>query len=98
LYAVWQDASFNNGQADAIAFSQSLNGGRTRSSPIKVNKTPTGQIGNQQAFTASVDVLGDGTIHLLRLPQQHTRDVLADGLLRRPLPSAAAADAGDGVS
>ena len=63
LYTVWQDATFNGGQADAIAFSQSLDGGRTWSSPIKVNKTPTGiPIGNQQAFTASVDVSADGTI------------------------------------
>jgi hypothetical protein len=63
LYAVWQDASFNGGQADAIAFSQSLDGGLTWSDPIKVNKTPTGiPIGNQQAFTGSVDVSSDGTI------------------------------------
>ncbi|MBA3433629.1 MAG: exo-alpha-sialidase [Actinobacteria bacterium] len=63
LYAVWQDASFNGGQADAIAFSQSLDGGLTWSTPIKVNKTPTNvAIGNQQAFTASVDVSANGTI------------------------------------
>jgi hypothetical protein len=63
LYAVWQDARFNNGQADAIAFSQSLDGGLTWSNPIKVNETPTNiAIGNQQAFTASVDVSSDGTI------------------------------------
>jgi hypothetical protein len=63
LYAVWQDARFNNGQADAIAFSQSVDGGLTWSDPIKVNKTPTGiPIGSQQAFTASVDVSSDGTI------------------------------------
>lgn len=63
LYAVWQDASLNGGQADAIAFSQSLDGGRTWSSPAKVNKTPTGiPAGNQQAFTGSVDVSADGTI------------------------------------
>jgi hypothetical protein len=63
LYAVWQDASFNGGQADAIAFSQSLDGGRTWSTPIKVNQTPTGiPIGNQQAFTASVDVSSNGTV------------------------------------
>ena len=63
LYAVWQDASFNGGQADAIALSQSLDGGLTWSDPIKVNKTPTGiPIGNQQAFTASVDVSSDGTV------------------------------------
>ena len=63
LYAVWQDARFNSGQADAIAFSQSLDGGLSWSSPIKVNKTPTGiSAGNQQAFTASVDVSADGTV------------------------------------
>jgi hypothetical protein len=63
LYAVWQDASLNGGAADAIAFSQSLDGGLSWSAPIKVNKTPTGiPIGNQQAFTASVDVSSDGTV------------------------------------
>ena len=63
LYAVWQDASFSDGQADGIAFSQSLDGGRTWSTPIKANKTPTGiPIGDQQAFTPSVDVGADGTI------------------------------------
>jgi hypothetical protein len=63
LYAVWQDARFNNNQADAIAFSQSLDGGLTWSAPVKVNKTPTGiPAGNQQAFTASVHVADDGAI------------------------------------
>ena len=63
LYAVWQDARFHQGQADAIAFSQSLNGGVTWSDPIRVNKTPAGiPIGNQQAFTGSVDVSANGTI------------------------------------
>jgi hypothetical protein len=63
LYAVWQDARFNNNQADAIAFSQSLDGGLTWSAPIKVNKTPTNiPIGNQQAFTASVHVADNGAI------------------------------------
>ena len=42
LYAVWQDARFNGGQSDSIAFSQSLDGGLTWSTPIKVNQTPTG--------------------------------------------------------
>jgi len=63
LYAVWQDASANGGQADATAFSQSLDGGLTWSPALKVNKTPTGiPIGNQQAFTPSVDVGADGTV------------------------------------
>ena len=63
LYAVWQDARLNNNQADAIAFSQSLDGGLTWSAPIKVNKTPTNiPAGNQQTFTASVHVADNGTI------------------------------------
>jgi hypothetical protein len=63
LYAVWQDASFNGGAADAIAFSQSLDGGVTWSTPIKVNQTPTNiPTGNQQAFTASVDVSANGAV------------------------------------
>ena len=63
LSAVWQDASFNGGAADAIAFSQSLDGGATWSAPIKVNQTPTNiPIGNQQAFTGSVDVSANGTV------------------------------------
>jgi hypothetical protein len=63
LYAVWQDARFNSNQADAIAFSQSTNGGLTWSAPVKVNKTPTSiPIANQQAFTPSVHVADDGTI------------------------------------
>ena len=63
LYAVWQDARFSGFQNDSIAFSQSLNGGRTWSAPVKVNETPADiPAGNQQAFTASVDVADDGTI------------------------------------
>jgi hypothetical protein len=63
LYAVWQDAGLNGGDADAIAFSQSFDGGMNWSAPIKVNQTPTSiPIGNQQAFTASVEVADDGTI------------------------------------
>jgi hypothetical protein len=63
LSAVWQDATINGGQADAIAYSQSVDGGLNWSQPIKVNLTPTGiPIGNQQAFTPSVDVSANGTV------------------------------------
>jgi hypothetical protein len=63
LYAVWQDARFNRFAADAIAFSQSSDGGRTWSTPIKVNLTPTSiPVGNQQTFTPSVHVSSDGTV------------------------------------
>jgi hypothetical protein len=63
LYAVWQDARFSGFQNDSIAFSQSLDGGLTWSSPVKINKTPDRPNDlNEQAFTASVDVAADGTI------------------------------------
>ncbi len=71
LYAVWQDSRFSNGGdfsnlaklADAIAFSQSTDGGFTWSAPIKINKTPTDiPIGNQQAFTPAIHVAADGTV------------------------------------
>lgn len=63
LYAVWQDARFSDFENDSIAFSQSLDGGLTWSDPIKVNRTPTNiPAGDQQAFTASVDVAADGTL------------------------------------
>jgi hypothetical protein len=71
LYAVWQDSRFNNGGdfsdlsklADAVAFSQSTDGGFTWSAPIKINKTPTDiPIGDQQAFNPVIRVSADGTI------------------------------------
>ena len=63
LYAVWQDARFSGFANDSIAFSQSTNGGLTWSAPVEVNKTPTNlRAGDQQAFTASVEVAADGTI------------------------------------
>ena len=61
LYTVWQDSRF--GPRSSIAFSQSLDGGLTWSTPIKVNQTPTTiPLGNQQAFTPMVNVAADGTI------------------------------------
>lgn len=61
MYVVWQDARFTG--VDAIAFSMSTDGGFTWSDPIRVNQTPTDiPLGNQQAFTPSVEVAADGTI------------------------------------
>jgi hypothetical protein len=67
LYAVWMDARFDGGlfliDHDNIAFTQSTDGGRTWSAPIKVNKTPTDEPNyDQQAFTPSVHVDADGTV------------------------------------
>jgi hypothetical protein len=64
LYVVWQDNRF--GPRSSIAFSQSLDGGHTWSSPIRVNQTPPPDpgepAGNAQAFTPVVQVLNDGTV------------------------------------
>jgi hypothetical protein len=63
LYAVWQDARFSGGLYDSIALSTSKDGGLSWSNPVKVNKTPTNiRAGDQQAFTADVDVASDGTV------------------------------------
>jgi hypothetical protein len=63
VYVVWQDLRF--GPRSSIAFSQSLNGGLTWSSPIRVNQTPAPDpgepAGNNQAFTPMVQVL-NGTV------------------------------------
>jgi len=57
LYTVWQDARFSGGARDGIVFAKSTNGGISWSAPVQINKAPS-----VQAFTASVDVLEDGTI------------------------------------
>jgi hypothetical protein len=61
VYAVWQDGSFSGpprGQEHSgIAFSQSLDGGRTWSPKIQINQAPA-----TQAFTPSVAVAADGTV------------------------------------
>ena len=63
LYTVWQDARPNGLQADAIVVSKSTDGGFTWSPFVKVNKTPTNiAVGNQQAFTPSVQVAADGAV------------------------------------
>jgi hypothetical protein len=63
LYAVWEDARFNNGQYDQIAFSQSTDGGLTWSRPIPVNQTPSNiPVADRQAFIPTVAAADDGTI------------------------------------
>jgi hypothetical protein len=58
LYVVWQDSRFSGGAHDDIAFAQSTDGGLTWSPAVKVNQTTN----NAAAFTASVEVLADGTL------------------------------------
>jgi hypothetical protein len=70
LYLVWQDCRFgthdcaSSTPVDGIAFSQSLDGGATWSTPVMINKTPQ-TLSNplrQQAFIPAVTSAGDGTL------------------------------------
>ncbi len=58
LYVVWNDSRFSGGLRDDVALSKSTDGGRTWSTPIKVNQTPV----PVAAFTPSVEVAADGTV------------------------------------
>jgi hypothetical protein len=56
LVVVWQDARFSGGRRDGIAFSRSLDGGLSWSTPSRINRDPT-----VAAFVPAVSVRGDGT-------------------------------------
>lgn len=57
LYAVWQDARFSDGARDEVAISTSSDGGKTWSTPKRVD-SPNGQ----PAFTPTVAVAADHTV------------------------------------
>lgn len=56
LYLVWQDQTFAP-SGSAIVFASSTDGGQTWSAPRRINTRP-----DVQAFTASIEVLADGTV------------------------------------
>jgi hypothetical protein len=61
VYLVWQDMRF--GPRSSVAFSQSLDGGKTWSDTVKINQTPDlANDLNEQAFTPMVRVAEDGTV------------------------------------
>ena len=66
LYAVWQDADFNGGHYDEVAFSTSTDGGKTWSAKIRAN-TPTGR----PAFTPQVHVNVSGTVGVTYVVTNH---------------------------
>jgi hypothetical protein len=62
LYVVIEDTGVGRGH-DAVAFSQSLDGGFHWSTPVAVNQTPTNiPVLDQQAFLPTVQVAADGTV------------------------------------
>jgi hypothetical protein len=80
LYVVWQDARF--GPPSSVAFSQSLDGGRTWSPTVKINKTPNlPDDRNEQAFLPMVRVANDGTITVI---YYDFRSNTADGAATTP--------------
>ena len=60
LYVVWQDARFTG--VSQVAFTMSVDGGSTWSSPIRVSKTPGGGGLNGQAFLPAVHVADGGVV------------------------------------
>ena len=58
LYVVWEDSRFSGGAHNDIALSSSSDGGKTWSTPVKVNQTPV----PVEAFTPNVSVLPNGTV------------------------------------
>ncbi|MGH9164978.1 MAG: sialidase family protein, partial [Acidimicrobiales bacterium] len=63
LYAVWEEGRFESNTIPSVAFSQSLDGGRTWSPAVRVNRTPSSvTVRNRQAFVPQVDVVADGTV------------------------------------
>ena len=63
LYVVWQDARFNGGLYDTVAFSTSDDGGLSWSAPVRINQTPeVGDLLLRQSFVPSVDVNDRGRV------------------------------------
>jgi hypothetical protein len=63
LYLVWQDVRFRG--IDEVAFSMSTDGGNTWSEPVRINRTPTGGLGNPlrgQVYVPSIEVGPGGVL------------------------------------
>jgi hypothetical protein len=61
LYLVWQDVRFSG--VEDVAFSQSTDGGRNWSKPVRINRTPNAADRfRQQAFVPSVEVGPGGVL------------------------------------
>ena len=61
LYVVWQDVRFRG--VEEVAFSQSTDGGRSWSEPVRINKTPASRDRfRQQAFVPSIEVGPGGVL------------------------------------
>lgn len=58
MYVAWTSGQFSSGKTSDIALTSSSDGGRTWSSPARINQTP----GNALAFVPTVAVLDDGSV------------------------------------
>ena len=60
LVGVWQDSRFSGGAREGVAFTRSIDGGTTWSTPVQINGVPA-----VQALLPAVAVRPDGTIGVL---------------------------------
>jgi hypothetical protein len=84
LYLVWQDCRFgthdctSSTPVDGVAFSQSLDGGKSWSTPVMINKTPSnGNVLREQTFIPAVTSAGNG--ELIATYYDFRNDTSADG-------------------
>ncbi|WP_433336437.1 sialidase family protein [Spirillospora sp. CA-294931] len=62
VHVVWAENGLSRSKS-AVGHSTSVDGGRTWTRPVKINKTPdSAPGGNGQAFLPAVDVAGNGTV------------------------------------
>lgn len=69
MYVVWQDGRFSSTGQAKIAFSQSTDGGKTWSTPIRSDQSGADNI---PAFTPQVTVNSDGTIGVTHYDMENT--------------------------
>jgi len=57
IYVAWEDGRFSGLTVDGIAFTKSVDGGKTWAAPVQVNQAP-----QARAFSAAIGVADDGTV------------------------------------
>lgn len=73
IFLVWQDSRFRG--VDEVAFSQSLDEGRSWSAPIRIDRTPeAANLLREQAFVPSIAVTGDGSLVVTHYDFRFDRD------------------------
>jgi Neuraminidase (sialidase) len=77
LYVAFEDSRFSGGAHNDIAMSTSTDGGKTWTTPMKVNQSPPGVL----AFTPNVSVLPNGTAGVTYYDIRHDPGTISTQLL-----------------